>query len=96
MTRVGWLPQRSQMTLGGRAIQSNHVCKIGILGHQEESVGFGVLPKDAVIGLGQANQADLTGAGEEVSKGLTEFEAEVLVEQQLHAAVRRRRSRSAA
>jgi hypothetical protein len=81
---------------GGPALQSGHVCKIGVLGHQDESVGFGVLLKDGVISLGQAKQADLTGTGEEVGEGLTEFEAEVLVEQQLHAAVKRRRSRSAA
>ncbi len=36
---------------------------------------------------------DLARAGEEVGQGLAELEAEVLVEQQLHAAVCRRRSR---
>jgi hypothetical protein len=77
-------------------IEGDRVGKVGVLGHQDKGVGFGVLPKDLAVGLSQAKQANLAGAGEEVGQRLTEFETEVLVEQQLHAAVRRRRSRSAA
>jgi hypothetical protein len=55
-----------------------------------------MLPNDAIVGLIATEASNLFGIGEQIGEQCAEFEAEVLVEQQLHAAVMIRRSRSAA
>ena len=82
---------------GRRSKQRGHVGKIRVLRNQREPIGLGILPQRVIVGFRQTEQPNLTRAGKEVGQSLTEFEAEVLVEQQLHwAAVTNRRSRSAA
>lgn len=82
---------------GRRPKQRGHVGKIRVLRNQREPIGLGIVPQRVIAGFRQTEQPNLTRAGKEVGQSLTEFEAEVLVEQQLHwAAVTSRRSRSAA
>jgi hypothetical protein len=55
----GWVATAKPDDFGGLPMQGGHDGKIGVLSHYGEGVGFGVLPKGAVIGLGQAKQANL-------------------------------------
>lgn len=80
-----------------RPKQRGHVGKVRVLRNQREALGLGLVPHRLIIGFRQTEQPNLTRSGKEVGQSLTEFEAEVLIEQQLHwAAVTNRRSRSAA
>ncbi len=82
---------------GRRPKQRGHVGKVRVLRNQREAIGLSIVPQRVIVGFRQTEQPNLTRAGKEVGQSLTEFEAEVLVEQQLHwAAVTSRRSRSAA
>ena len=55
-----------------------------------------MLPDDAIVGSIEAKLPNRFGVGEEIGEQRAELEAKILVEQQLHAAVRTPRSRSAA
>jgi len=82
---------------GRRSKQRGHVGKVRVLRNQCEAIGLGIVPQRVIVGFRQTEQPNLTRVGKEVGQSLTEFEAEVLIEQQLHwAAVTSRRSRSAA
>jgi len=73
-----------------------HVRKIRILRDERKSVVLGMLPDDAIVGSIEAKLPNRFGVGEEIGEQRAESEAKILVEQQLHAAVRTPRSRSAA
>jgi len=62
----------------------------------EKTVVLGMLPDYAVVGSIKAKISDRFGIREEIGEQGAEFETKILVEQQLHAAVRTPRSRSAA
>ena len=82
---------------GRRTEQRRHVGKVRVLRHERKAVALGIVPKGVIIGFCQTEQSNLIRVGKQVGQPLTECEAEVLVEQQLHvAAVTSRRSRSAA
>jgi hypothetical protein len=55
-----------------------------------------MLPDHAVVGSIKAKISDRFGIREDIGEQGAEFETRILVEQQLHAAVRTPRSRSAA
>jgi len=75
---------------------SGHVRKIRILRDEHKAVVFGMRPNDAIVGLIETELPNRFGVGEQIGEQCAEFEAEILVEQQLHAAIRTLRSRSAA
>ena len=75
---------------------SGHARKIRILRDEHKIVVFGMLPNDEIIGLIETQLPNWAGVGEQIGEPCAEFEAEILVEQQLHAAIRTPRSRSAA
>ena len=55
-----------------------------------------MLPDDAIVGSIEPKLPNRFGVGGEIREQRAEFEAKILVELQLHAAVRTLRSRSAA
>ncbi len=75
---------------------SGHARKVRILRDEYKAVVFGMLPNNAIIGLSETNLPNRFRVGEQIGELCAELEAEVLVEQQLHAAIRTPRSRSAA
>ena len=79
-----------------RAKERGHVGKISILSDKDKTIRLGELPYGGVIRLIQTQTPDLIRAGKKIRELAGQFEAQVLVEQELHAAVSTRRSRSAA
>jgi hypothetical protein len=55
-----------------------------------------MLPNDAIVGSVETKLSNRFGVREQIGEQSAEFETEILVEQQLHAAIRTPRSRSAA
>jgi hypothetical protein len=67
-----------------RPAQSREFCKICIECNKRLTIGAGELPENAVICLGQSEQASMTGVWKEISQLLAELEAQVLIEQEPH------------
>lgn len=75
-----------QGLLGG--VERGHLGEVGILRHQCEALGAGMIPEHSVVRAIQAQKSRLVGAGEEVLQAGAELEAQVLVEQEPHSACR--------
>src|SRR5439155_12270524 len=89
---------RQAHDLGRRSVQETQLSKVVVLRHDHEVVVAGVRP---YLGIGlpvQAERVDVRAARKIPGKLLDQPRTEILVEQQLHAAVgpARRRSRAAA
>ena len=61
--------------------QRCHIGKVRVLRNQREAIGLGIVPQRLIVGFRQTEQLNLTRSWKEVGQSLTEFEAEVLVEQ---------------
>ena len=71
--------------------------KVGVLGHDRESVGPSVGPHGGVIGSGKADVAHMKRLRVQIGESLGESPGQVLVEEELHSpAAKSRRSREAA
>ncbi len=79
-----------------RSIRSRHIRKIRILRYDHKAVIFGMLPNDAIVGSVETELPYRFGVWEQIREQSAEFEAEILVEPQLHSAIRTPRSGSAA
>ena len=82
--------------LGWVTVMSGQPRKIGILRHEHKTRILGVLPNDTVVRFVETEFPNRFGFGKQIGEQCAKLEAEILVEQQLHAAVRTPRSRSAA
>jgi hypothetical protein len=75
------------MTFGGGPIRVAQSA-IRIQGHEHEAVGSGVVPNCAIVRFGKPREPHLARTGKQAPKPLAESEAQVLIEQKLHASCR--------
>ena len=71
--------------LGWRTREHAALVEIGILRHDDEAIGAGVVPNGTVVGPVQSDIQDVRRFGKNVRQPAREKWREVLVEQQLHA-----------
>ena len=93
---VGWFPHLSQMSLGGAPSKPAKSAKSASWETRTNPFARAKIPNLAIESLLQAQLACAARSREDISQLSAELEAEILIEEQLHAAVVARRSRSAA
>jgi hypothetical protein len=66
-----------------RAAQGSRVRVIGVQRHQNEIIGLGVVPNGSIRGFVQPEQTHLIRIGIQIADKATEFEAQILIKQEL-------------
>src|SRR5512146_997130 len=75
--------------------ECGHLCKIRVERHESKSLDLRMFPDRAIVCCLQPEQSRLARSRKKVDELSSKFEAQVLVEQELHLAAIARRSRSA-
>jgi hypothetical protein len=95
--RCGLVAAAQPYDLGRWSSDRREVGEIRVVRNQDEPMGSSEVPNDPVVNLIKSEEMNLAGVGEDPGERLTQSIAEVLIEQQSHAAaVTMRLSRSAA
>ena len=96
MSRVEALPTLSQIALGGGSQQKRELTEVGVFRDDYEIVFPCEVPDSAICCGVESKIYDMAAVGVLVGEHSDKSKRQVLVEQELHAGVARRRSRIAA